>query len=282
MDIGLVTLPTDTSARFDALAVAAEERGFTHLYAGGDHTHIPASRVTAFPGGGDLPEEYLHTYDPLIALAAAAAQTSSIRLGTCIHLTAQRDPISTAKQLGSLDALAPGRIDYGFGYGWNVEEAADHRVVWTTRRALVDEYVAAMRILWTNEKASFSGAHVSFRNAFMWPKPATPPRVILGASPGPRTFSAIAEWADGWFPVPFWGHTPEMAVQLHQVAAEHGRDPKEVAIIVDGVLADPVMIDPWAQAETTIEAILVAIPSLPLDDLLPQLDVAVQLIERYN
>src|SRR6202022_1488035 len=160
MDIGIVVLPTDTSARLDDLAVAAAERGLTHLYVGGDHTPIPASRKSVFPGGADLPDEYKHTYDPLIALAAAAARTTRIRLGTCIHLAAQRDPISTAKQLASLDALAPGRVDYGVGYGWNVEEAANHGVEWGTRRARVREYVAAMNALWTEEEASFEGDFV--------------------------------------------------------------------------------------------------------------------------
>lgn len=282
MDIGLVTLPTDGSARFDDLAVAAEERGLTHLYAGGDHTHIPASRVTPFPGGGDLPDDYKHTYDPLVAVAAAAARTSRIRLGPCIHLTAQRDPISTAKQLASLDALAPGRIDYGVGYGWNVEEAADHGVEWRARRARVHEYVAAMKALWCDDEASFTGSYVSFDRAWMWPKPATPPRVILGASPGPRTFAAIADWGDGWFPVPFWGHTPDHAAELRHTAASRGRDPAELAVIVDGVLTDPAMIDPWAEADTPVEAVLVAVPSLPLDDLLPQLDAAATLVERYR
>jgi probable F420-dependent oxidoreductase len=277
-----VTLPTDTSVRADDLAVAAEERGITHLYLGGDHTHIPAARTTPFPGGADLPDEYKHTYDPLIALAAAAARTSRIRLGTCIHLTAQRDPISTAKQLASLDALAPGRIDYGFGYGWNVEEAASHGIEWRSRRARVDEYLRAMRTLWTEEEASFAGEFVSFDRALMWPKPAVPPRLLLGASPGPRSFGAIVDWADGWFPVPFWGHHPGQAQDLHQLAEQKGRDPNEIAIVVDGVLIDPAMIDPWAEADTTIEAVLVAIPSVGLDQVLPELDATAELIDRYR
>lgn len=280
MDIGIVVLPTDTSARLDDLAVAAEDRGLTHLYVGGDHTHVPAVRSTPFPGADELPEEYTRTYDPLVALAAAAARTSRIRLGTCIHLVAQRDPISTAKQVASLDALAPGRVDYGVGYGWNVEEAADHGVEWSTRRQRVDEYLAAMRVLWTEDEGSFDGEFVSFERAWMWPKPATPPRVLLGASPGPRTFDAIAGWADGWFPVPFWGHTPAHVDDLRRAAEERGRDPGELAVIVDGVLPDPAMVDPWVAAE--VEAVVVPIPSVPLDEALPQLDAAAALIERYR
>jgi probable F420-dependent oxidoreductase len=280
MDIGIVVLPTDTSARFDHLAMAAEERGLTHLYAGGDHTHIPAARTTPFPGGAPLPDEYLHTYDPLIALAAAAARTSTIRLGTCIHLVSQRDPISTAKQVASLDALAPGRIDYGVGYGWNAEEAAEHGVEWKTRRARVDEYLAAMKLLWTEDEPTFRGEFVSFERALLWPKPKRAPRVLLGASPGPRTFAAIADWADGWFPVPFWGHVPRHATDLRQLATDRGRDPKELAVVVDGVLADPAMLDPWAEVDA--EAALVAVASVPLDEALPSLDAAAALLDRYR
>ena len=128
MQIGVVVLPTDHTMRMDRLAVEVEQRGLSHLYVGGDHTHIPAARTTPMPGADELPDDYRRTLDPLVALAAAATATASLRLGTCIHLVAQRDPITTAKQVASLDALAPGRIDFGVGYGWNVEEAADHGV----------------------------------------------------------------------------------------------------------------------------------------------------------
>ena len=282
MDIGIVVLPTDTSARIDELAIEAEDRGLTHLYVGGDHTHIPVNRVSPFPGGSDLPEEYKRTYDPLVAITAAAARTSRIRLGTCIHLTAQRDPFTTAKQIASIAAIAPGRIDYGVGYGWNAEEAANHGVEWRTRRSRVREHIGAMRALWTEDEASFSGEYVSFEPVWTWPKPTPQPRVILGAGPTQRTFDAIAAWADGWFPVPFGGDTPAHAAELHRVAAERGRDPKDVAVIVDGVLTDPAMIDPWAEADTPIEAVLVVVPSLPLGDVLGQLDAAAALIDRYR
>lgn len=280
MDIGVVVLPTDTSARLDELAVAAEARGLTHLYVGGDHTHIPAARTTPFPGADELPEDYKHTLDPLVALAAAAARTTAIRLGTCIHLTAQRDPITTAKQVASLDALAPGRIDYGIGYGWNVEEAADHGVEWRSRRRRVHEYVEAMRALWTDDEATFHGEFVSFERAWAWPKPATLPRVLLGASPGPRTFEAIADWGDGWFPVPFWGHGPGQVTDLRAVAEQRGRDPGQLAVVVDGVMPDPAMIDPWVAVAP--EAVLVPIGSVPLADALPQLDAAAALVDRYR
>jgi probable F420-dependent oxidoreductase len=282
MDIGIVVLPTDTSAPITELAHAVEARGLASLYVGGDHTHIPAARTTPFPGGGDLPAEYTRTLDPIVALTAAATVTERIRLGTCIYLAAQRDPIDTAKQVASLDHLADGRLDFGVGYGWNEEEAADHGVRWKGRRALVREQILAMRELWTTDEATFHGEHVSFDRAWMWPKPvASPhPRVLLGASPGPRSFGDIVEWADGWFPVPFWGHTPDDAERLRRTAADAGRDPRELAIVVDGVMADPAMLDPWHEADA--EAALIPLPSDGLDAVLPILDQAAALVDRYR
>jgi probable F420-dependent oxidoreductase len=282
MDIGIVTLPTDRSAPVTDLAREIEARGLASLYVGGDHTHVPAQRTTPFPGGGEMPDEYTRTVDPIVALTAAAVVTSSIRLGTAVYLTAQRDPIDTAKKIASLDHLADGRIDFGVGYGWNVEEAAHHGVVWRDRRALVRDHVLAMKALWTEDVASYHGTHVEFEKSWMRPKPAsTPhPRVLLGASPGPRTFAAIVEWGDGWFPVPFWGHGPDDSLRLRAQAAAAGRDPASIAIVVDGVLPDPAMLDPWRAVDA--DAALVAIPSEPLDALLPHLDAAAALVDRYR
>jgi probable F420-dependent oxidoreductase len=282
MDIGIVTLPTDRSARVTELAREIEARGLASLYVGGDHTHVPVRRATPFPGGGDMPDEYTRTVDPIVALTAAAVVTSSIRLGTAVYLTAQRDPIDTAKKVASLDHLAGGRIDFGVGYGWNVEEAEHHGVEWRRRRTAVRDHVLAMKALWTDDEASYRSDHVSFEPSWMRPKPASVPhpRVLLGASPGPRTFASIVEWADGWFPVPFWGHSPDDAARLRAAAADAGRDPASIAIVVDGVLPEPAMLDPWREADA--DAALVALPSEPLDALLPHLDAAAALVERYR
>jgi probable F420-dependent oxidoreductase len=282
MNIGIVTLPTDRSAPIQDLAVAIEFRGLSSLYVGGDHTHIPVRRATPFPGGGDLPDEYTRTVDPIVALAAAAVSTRRIRLGTAVYLTAQRDPFDTAKKVASLDFLAGGRVDFGIGYGWNVEEAENHGVNWSLRRAVVRDHILAMKALWTMEEAEYQGEHVSFDAAWMRPKPSAHPypRVILGASPGQRSFDAIVEWGDGWFPVPFWGHSPADADRLRARASDAGRDPSTVAIIVDGVLPDPAMLDPWHEAGA--EAALVVAPPEELDAVLPVLDAAAALIDRYR
>lgn len=279
MKIGLVYLPTDLSAPMPQLAAAAEERGLDTLMVG-DHTHIPARRTSPFIAGDVLPDEYYRLVDPFVALGSAAAVTSSIELGTCICLVAQRDPIVTAKQVASVDHLSGGRFLFGVGYGWNVEEAADHGVEWSSRRERVREYVAAMRALWTDERATFVGRFVGFEEAVAWPKPVHQPPVLLGASPTTKVFEQIVGWADGWLPVPFLGHTPDDVLKLRHAAEDSGRDPASLMIVVDGVPADPAFVDPWA--EIGVDAILVPADSEPLDVLLPGLDAAAALIERYG
>jgi probable F420-dependent oxidoreductase len=281
MKIGLVYLPTDRSAPPHELAVAAEERGFGALLVG-DHTHIPARRTTPFIAGDVLPDEYYRLVDPFVALASAATVTSHIELGTCICLVAQRDPIVTAKQVASVDHLSGGRFVFGIGYGWNVEEAVDHRIQWSDRRDRVREYVGAMRALWTEERATFKGRFIDFDQAMAWPKPHRQPAppVLLGASPTGRVFGEVVDWADGWLPVPFLGHQPSDVAKLRQVAEDRGRDPDSLAIVVDGLPPDPALMDPWV--EVGVDAILVPVESAPVDVILPALDAAALVIDRYS
>ena len=280
MHLGVVVLPTDRSAPVDALAVAAEERGLESLFVG-DHTHIPASRASASPLGGELSDEYRRIHDPFVVLATAAARTERLRIGTAVYLVAQRDPILTAKQVASLDFVSGGRFVFGVGNGWNAEEAANHGVDFATRRARIREYVLAMRALWTQDEASYQGEFVAFDRVWMWPKPVTRPHppVLLGAGPGPRNFGAIVEVFDGWLPVPFFGHVPEHVTALRLFADERGRDPRTLSIHVNGALAQPRFLDPWA--EVGANRALVPLPSAPLDAVLPLLDQAAALVADY-
>ena len=280
MKIGIIHLPTDQSLPVHRLALEAEQRGVESIFVGG-HTHIPAARVSPFPVGIPLPEEYRRLYDPFVALSAAAVSTSTIRLGTCIHLTAQHDPIVTAKQIASLDHLSGGRVEYGVGYGWNVEEAADHGVEWPSRRRRVGEAIAAMKTLWTQEEATFHGEFVHFDRAWMWPKPVSRPHppILLGAGRGPRNFEAIIGWADGWLPVPTLGDTPEDVTRLRHAAEAAGRDPATISINVDGVATDEAAIEPWLAVDA--DRILVGVPSLPYDEVAPTLDAIARLVARY-
>jgi alkanesulfonate monooxygenase SsuD/methylene tetrahydromethanopterin reductase-like flavin-dependent oxidoreductase (luciferase family) len=173
-------------------------------------------------------------------------------------------------------------VEFGIGYGWNVEEAEDHGVVWKQRRSLVREQVLAMKALWTQDEASFHGEHIAFDAAWMWPKPARRPHppVLLGASPGPKMFESIIEWADGWFPVPYWSHSPADVTRLRQAAEDAGRDPSTLQIIVDGVMPDVAQVEPWY--EIGVDAVLVVMPTVPLDEALPILDASVPLLDHFR
>ena len=202
MRIGALIFPTDLSIRPDRLAVELEGRGFESLWVT-EHTHIPTSRRTPWPGGPELPEEYRRTLDPYIALTAAAGVTERLRLGTGITLVAQHDPIVLAKTIASLDLLSGGRVLVGIGVGWNVDEMEHHGVDPAQRRAIAREHVLAMRALWTEDEASFSGEHVQFSPSWSWPKPVSDPHppIIMGGAGGPVTFRHVVEYCDGWMPI---------------------------------------------------------------------------------
>jgi probable F420-dependent oxidoreductase len=198
MKFGISTFVTDEGIAPDALGVALEERGFRSLFLT-EHTHIPVSRETPFPGGGELPVNYYRTFDPIVALTAAAVVTERLLLGTGIALIPQRDPIVFAKEMASLDHVSQGRTILGIGAGWNREEMRDHGTDPRTRMALMRERVLAMKELWTQEKAEFHGEFVDFPPAYSWPKPLHPIPVLVGGW-GPGTFDRVLEYGDGWFP----------------------------------------------------------------------------------
>ncbi len=152
MHIGICMFATDYAIRADELARAAEERGFESLFVP-EHTHIPASRRTPFPGGGQLPKEYSHTFDPFVSLMAAAAATKRLKIGTGICLIIERDPITTAKEVASLDLLSGGRFLFGIGAGWNAEEMENHGTEFKSRFKRMREQVLAMKEIWTKDEA---------------------------------------------------------------------------------------------------------------------------------
>ena len=243
---------TDCGLGIADVARAVEERGLDGLWVP-DHTHIPVSRQTPYPLGGELPDRYLHLLDPLASVAMAAAVTSRIRLGTGVLLAAQRDPIVTAKALATTDQQSGGRLAVGVGYGWNIEEMRDHGVDPATRRARLREHVLAMRRLWEEEAAGFQGEHVTFAPSWSWPKPAQRPLpVLVGGAATPTVFAHIAEFAQGWVPT---GGRPlaDGVPRLREVVAESGRDPDDLEIIpfVTAARADHRRIDALAQAGAT-------------------------------
>ena len=271
MKLGVTLHATDLSMAVPDLAREAEARGFYSLYIP-EHTHIPTSRRTPPPtGDAELSEEYLRSVDPYIALAGAAAVTENIRLGTGIGLVAQHDTLAFAKQLATLDRLSEGRLVLGIGYGWNAEEMENHGIAYKTRRALVREKMLAMQELWSKEVAEFHGEFVSFEASWQWPKPIQQPRprTLIGGAAGPKLFSHIAEYADGWIPIGGAG-LGETLPELRRALSERGRDEGELHVVPMGILPNPEKLAHYESLGVT-EAVL-RLPTAPRDAVLPVLD----------
>lgn len=200
MKFGVAIFPTDYAISMAELAPAAEQLGFESLWVA-EHSHIPASRLSPWPGGAELPKQYWHTYDPFLALTVAALASKTIRLATGICLLIQRDPIHTAKQVATLDVVSNGRFIFGVGAGWNREEMADHGTDFKTRWQLLRERVEACKAIWTQEEAEYHGEMVDFGPMWSWPKPVQKPHppVLLGGS-GPKILERVVRYADGWMP----------------------------------------------------------------------------------
>jgi len=198
--LAAAVFPTDETLPPDEVARLCEERGFESLWFP-EHTHIPASRATPYPAGGDLPSMYWRSLDPFVALTAAATATTELRLGTGICLVIERDPIITAKEVASLDLLSGGRVEFGVGAGWNREEMRNHGTDPRERMAVLAERVEAIKTIWTQSEASFHGEHVSFDRIWSWPKPVQDPhpRVWVGGN-GPTVEDRVLAFGDGWMP----------------------------------------------------------------------------------
>ena len=269
MDIGVYFFSTAYSIGIEELAVELEERGFESMLIP-EHTHIPASRRTPWPGGGDLPKEYYHTYDPFVALSFAAAATKSLKIGTGICLLPQRDPIVTAKSVASLDELSGGRVIFGIGGGWNVDEMENHGAKYSSRFKLLRENVLAMKQLWTEEQAEFHGEFVDFDPAFCWPKPLqTPhPPIILGGETD-YTLKRVVEFCDGWLPRPRADIEDGMK-RLRRIADEGERNLETISVTVFG--APPKLEKLEQYREMGVDRVLLQIPTQDRESCLRVLD----------
>jgi probable F420-dependent oxidoreductase len=218
---GVAIFPTDYAISMTELAPAAEQLGFESLWVA-EHSHIPASRQSRWPGGDELPKHYWHTMDPFIALTQAALASKTIRVATGVCLVIQRDPIHTAREVASVDMVSNGRFIFGIGAGWNREEMADHGTDFSTRWKLMRERVEAMKAIWTSDEAEYHGDMVDFGPMWAWPKPVQEPHppVILGGS-GPKILDRVVRYGDGWMPNrgDVIGRIPE----LREKAAAAGR-----------------------------------------------------------
>ena len=280
MQFGAVMFPTDYSIRPDDLARLLEDRGFESFWVP-EHTHIPASRLSPWPGGPDLPKDYWHTLDPFVALTAAAGATSTIKLGTGICLMIERDPITTAKEIASLDMISNGRFMFGIGGGWNAEEMADHGTNFRRRFRILREKILAMKEIWTQEEPEFHGEFVSFDKMWAYPKPVQRPHppIIMGGD-GPTTFDRVVEYCDGWMPLSGrqsqGPSVPEKIAMLKRQAQEAGRDPDSISISVFGTRPERDLVARMEAAGA--DRLIFMLPSAEKAEVLPLIDECARLI----
>jgi probable F420-dependent oxidoreductase len=240
MRFGIAIFPTDETPDPATIARLVEERGFESLFFT-EHTHIPAGRRTPYPPGGELPREYSRTYDPFVALTAAAAATDELLIGTGICLVIERDPIITAKEVSSVDRLSGGRFLFGVGAGWNIEEMENHGTDPGRRFSLMRERIEAMKAIWGADEASYHGEHVEFDRIWCWPKPIQQPHppVLVGGN-AERVLDRVVAFGDEWMPNRVTGLT-ERFHRLQQLAAEAGRDP--IPVTLSGARPDRELIE---------------------------------------
>jgi probable F420-dependent oxidoreductase len=271
MHKGVFFFPTDYAIEVPDLAKELEDRGFESLFLC-EHTHIPTSRKSPFPGGGELPQHYIRTHDPFVALSFAAAATKKLMLGTGICLVIQRDPIITANTIASLDILSGGRFIFGAGGGWNLEEMENHGTDPKTRFKLMRERLLAMKAMWTEEEASFHGDYVNVESSWCYPKPLQKPHppIILGGETV-HTLRRIVEFCDGWLPRAGPAGAPaETMAKLKAVADEAGRDMSTLSTTIFRPQPDAALLDEYAEAGAT--RVLLEMPSVGRDDALKKLD----------
>lgn len=273
MHIGAAMFATDYAIRPDELARELEQRGFESLWLP-EHTHIPANRRTPYPAGGDLPQEYWHSHDLFVALTAAAMATTKLRVATGICLIIERDPITTAKEVASLDFLSGGRFIFGIGGGWNAEEMENHGTAYKTRWRLLREQVLAMKEIWTKDEAEFHGEFVNFDKIWSYPKPVQKPHPpILMGGYGATTFDRVVEFCDGWMPIGVrLERVGERIAKLRAQAEQAGRDPQSISVTIFYAKPERAALDELEAAG--VERAIFMLP--PADR-----DVVMPLVEKY-
>jgi len=273
MQFGAAMFFTDYSMRPDELARALEERGFESVWAP-EHSHIPLTRKSSYPAGGELPKKYYDVMDPFVTLTAAAMATKTLKVATGICLVVQRDPIQTAKLVASIDQVSNGRFLFGVGGGWNADEMADHGTDYKTRFSLMRERLEAMKAIWTQSKAEYHGKFVNFDPMMTWPKPVQKPHppILMGGNFPHGAKRAIA-FADAWMPHasrPDYPDVVEFLPRFRQMAAEAGREPDALPVTVFGTPLDPDRIKRHRDAGVTRTC--VSLESAKADTILPELD----------
>ena len=283
LNFGTSMFFTDYSMAPGELGKALEERGFESVWAP-EHSHIPLSRKTPFPGGGDVPKRYYDAMDPFITLTVAAMATKTLKVGTGVCLVAQRDPIQTAKLVASIDQVSGGRFLFGIGNGWNQDEMENHGTVFTTRHKLARERVEAMKAIWTQTKPEYHGEFVNFGPMMAWPKPVQkphPPVIVGGAFP----YSArrAIRYGEGWIPQAARGGYSEIAdmiPEFRKMATEAGRDPASIDITVWFPKQDPELMKRYE--DLGVSRVVFNLDSEKADKVLPVIDSLAGLMRKVN
>jgi probable F420-dependent oxidoreductase len=276
MKFGIATFITDEGIRPGRLGAAIEERGFDSLFIA-EHSHIPASRESPYPGGGELPRIYYRTLDPFVALSAAAATTTNLILATGIALVPQRDVIHLANEAASLDVVSNGRAALGVGVGWNREEMRNHGVDPKTRGARMAEQLAALKEIWTSEQAEFHGTHVNFDPIFAWPKPVQRPHLpIYVGGESPAALDRLARFGDAWLPRA--QTAPAELRRVRQWLADHGRT--DVPFTIFGAGRDKSVLAGFIEAG--VERVTLLLRTTPEQETLAELDELAELVRSLG
>ncbi|MBV9835649.1 MAG: LLM class F420-dependent oxidoreductase [Alphaproteobacteria bacterium] len=283
MKIGGAVFFTDYSMTPAEMGRALEERGFDSLWAP-EHSHIPLSRKSPFPSGGEVPKKYYDALDPFVALTAAAAATTELLVGTGVCLVAQRDPIQTAKLVASIDQVSGGRFLFGVGNGWNQDEMENHGTVFKSRHKLARERIEAMKVIWTKSKAEYHGEFVNFDPMMAWPKPVQkphPPILVGGAFP----FSArrALRYGDGWIPHRArkqYDDVFDLMPNFRQMAAEANRDLASVPVTIWGAKPDADLLR--RDRDGGITRTIITFESDRLDTVLPEMDKWAAIIRKLQ
>jgi len=273
MRFGAAMFFTDYSMPPGELGRALEARGFESLWAP-EHSHIPVSRASPFPNGGELPKQYYDVMDPFITLAAAAAETKTLKVGTGVCLVQQRDPIQTAKLVASIDQVSAGRFLFGVGSGWNAEEMADHGTPFKSRHRIARERFEAMKVIWTQNKAEYHGEFVNFDPMIARPGPVQkphPPVIVGGAFPyGARR---AIRYGDGWIPHaarPEYDDVSDFLPQFHQMVKEAGRDVASLPVTMFRVVEELDRLRHYR--DIGIARVVITLPSAGAGEVVPILD----------
>jgi probable F420-dependent oxidoreductase len=277
MKLGVLMFATDYAIRPDDLARACEERGFESVWFP-EHTHIPASRRSPWPLGGELPREYWHTHDLFVSLMAAAAATHTIKLGSGICLVIERDPIVLAKEVASVDQLSGGRLLFGIGGGWNAEEMEHHGTPFQRRWKILRERIEAMKAIWTEDAAEYHGEFVNFDPLWSYPKPQQKPHppILLGTL-STQGLQRVVRYCDGWIPAAIQPQELTAAMRtLHALAEQAGRNPREIPVSIFGVSDDETLLRQYQ--ELGVERAVFALPSAGREQVLPLLDQYARLL----